>query len=56
MREESYPPLNPWAAGEQREDSGRPAWLMPDRPDVASQPAVPQAPEDTLQGSRDRLT
>ena len=57
MREESHPPPpNPWAASEQREDSGRPAWLMPDRPDVASQPAVPQAPEDTLQGSRDRLT
>ena len=37
-----------------REDFGRPAWLAPMR-DVSGQP-VPHAPEDTLQGSRDRLT
>jgi cellulose synthase operon protein YhjQ len=29
---------------------------MPDHADVAAQQAVPQSPEDTLQGSRDRLT
>jgi len=57
MREESYPrPRNPWTPIDQNEAPGRPAWLNPDRPDVASQQAVPQAPEDTLQGSRDRLT
>jgi cellulose synthase operon protein YhjQ len=57
MREESYPrPQNPWTAIEQNEISGRPAWFTPDRPDVVSQQAVNQAPEETLQGSRDRLT
>jgi cellulose synthase operon protein YhjQ len=57
MREESYPrPRNPWSPADQHEPVGRPAWLTPDRADVASQQAVPQAPEDTLQGSRDRLT
>ena len=38
-----------------REYTGRPAWLATDRADESSRP-VPQAPEDTLQGSRDRLT
>jgi cellulose synthase operon protein YhjQ len=57
MREESYPrPRNPWSPADQHEPVGRPAWLTPDRAEVASQQAVPQAPEDTLQGSRDRLT
>jgi cellulose synthase operon protein YhjQ len=57
MHEDSNPhPRNPWAPVDQRESAGRPAWLTTDRPEVASQPAAPQAPEDTLQGSRDRLT
>jgi cellulose synthase operon protein YhjQ len=57
MHEDSYPlPHVPWAPGDQYERVGRPAWLMPDRADAGPQPAVPQAPEDTLQGSRDRLT
>ena len=57
MREESYPrPRNPWSPADQHEPVGRPAWLTPDRADVASPQTVPQAPEDTLQGSRDRLT
>ena len=46
---------NQWAQAEPRENTGRPAWLASDRSDRASQP-IPQAPEDTLQGSRDRLT
>jgi cellulose synthase operon protein YhjQ len=54
MREESTP-RNSWTPAESREATGRPAWLMSDRADVASQPAAPRAPEDTLQGSRDRL-
>lgn len=56
QREENYlQPRNQWAPAEPRETMGRPAWLASDRADMASQPA-PQAPEDTLQGSRDRLT
>ena len=55
-REDNYAqPRNPWAPAEQRETVGRPAWLASDRADMPSQPQ-PQAPEDTLQGSRDRLT
>ena len=44
-----------WTAVESKESAARPAWLIADRADVAPQ-AVAQAPEDTLQGSRDRLT
>jgi cellulose synthase operon protein YhjQ len=46
----------PWSPPDPRENGARPAWLMSDRTEVAPQPAVPQAPEDTLQASRDRLT
>ena len=53
MREESFPqPRHSWAPAE---STGRPAWLAADRVEMAA-PPVPQAPEDTLQGSRDRLT
>jgi cellulose synthase operon protein YhjQ len=56
MREESYtPPRGPWGQMEQREQPGRPAWLKPDRAEAPSQPAGQSVPEDTLQGSRDRL-
>jgi len=44
-----------WSPAEPREAMSRPAWLASDRADMAGQ-KVPQAPEDTLQGSRDRLT
>jgi cellulose synthase operon protein YhjQ len=59
-----FPPLhednyiqqrNPWSPAEPRENPGRPEWLATDHVDVAPQP-VSQAPDDTLQGSRDRLT
>ena len=43
-----------WAPADPRDQAVRPAWLS-ERPDVASAP-MPQAPPDTLQGSRDRLT
>ena len=53
MREESFPqPRRSWAPAE---GASRPAWLAADRSEMAA-PPVPQAPEDTLQGSRDRLT
>ncbi len=41
---------------DQREMGARPAWLMSDNTEVAPTPAAPQATEDTLQASRDRLT
>lgn len=60
-REESFmQPRYPWAPPEPRETAGRPAWLTQDRGDFSSPPSphasLPQAPEDTLQGSRDRMT
>jgi cellulose synthase operon protein YhjQ len=56
IREESYLRASTqWPPAERREDMGRPAWLVSDRSDLASQP-LPPAPEDTIQGSRDRLT
>jgi cellulose synthase operon protein YhjQ len=55
-REDHYLQVrNPWTPAESREPAARPAWLNADRADVPVQP-VPQAPEDTLQASRDRLT
>ncbi|HUV70820.1 MAG TPA: cellulose synthase operon protein YhjQ/BcsQ, partial [Terracidiphilus sp.] len=54
MREESYPQARiPAAPSEGREIPPRPAWLTPDRAEPVAAPQ--QAPEDTLQGSRDRL-
>lgn len=50
---ETAAPSRLWVPVDQRENSVRPAWLAADRSDVAS---VPRAPEDTLQGSRDRIT
>lgn len=44
-----------WAPAETREPAARPAWLTSDRPEPVP-PMVPQAPEETLQASRDRLT
>jgi cellulose synthase operon protein YhjQ len=56
MREESSNvPRNPWPGPDPNEAAGRPAWLMPERFEPASQPGTPSAPEDTLQGSRERL-
>lgn len=48
-------PRAPWLSTDPRENVGRPAWLMPERPEAFGQPAMPPAPDDTLQGSRDRL-
>ena len=57
MREDSNSQSrNPWAPLDPRENAGRPAWLTTDRPEPAVQPAAPEPPEDTLQGSRDRMT
>ena len=48
-------PRAPWLSTDPRENAGRPAWLMPERPEPMVQPALPPSPDDTLQGSRDRL-
>jgi cellulose synthase operon protein YhjQ len=45
----------PWLSSDPNENTGRPAWLMPERPESVGQPALAPPPEDTLQGSRDRL-
>lgn len=51
---EEYGPARPaWTPAS--ESAARPAWLASERGDLAVQP-VPHAPEDTLQGSRDRIT
>jgi cellulose synthase operon protein YhjQ len=56
LREENYiPPRNPWSAPDPAESAGRPAWLIPDRTETSSPSGLPPAPEDTLQGSRERL-
>ncbi len=53
-------PRNPWAVPEMRDPVGRPAWLTPDSAGTPGaqtpQSPMPKSPEDTLQGSRDRLT
>jgi cellulose synthase operon protein YhjQ len=55
-REDHYLQVrHPWAPAESRESAARPAWLNADRADSPAQ-AVPPAPDDTLQASRDRLT
>jgi cellulose synthase operon protein YhjQ len=54
LREENFVPRAPWAQAEARETAGRPAWLVSDRPEELGQ-APRQVPEDTLQGSRERL-
>lgn len=56
MREDSFtPPRHPWSAPEPNDAGARPAWLTPERLEPPTQPGVSPAPEDTLQGSRDRL-
>jgi cellulose synthase operon protein YhjQ len=71
-QEEIPMPRSPWATPEAREPAGRPAWLsseapeasipylpvsaLPQAPSTVAPASVPLAPEDTLQGSRDRLT
>jgi cellulose synthase operon protein YhjQ len=47
-------PRSTWS-NEARETGTRPAWLAAERGELAA-PPLPPAPEDTLQGSRDRIT
>ena len=45
----------PWLSIDPREDTGRPAWLMPEQNEPAGQPMLPPAPDETLQSSRERV-
>jgi len=69
-REESTSPRGPWATPDLKEPAARPAWLVGDNvetpsssvpPSASVAPApvppvsAPPAPDNTLQGSRDRL-
>lgn len=71
-REEISMPRSPWPASEVKEPVGRPAWLSTEAPEATSSslpaaslsqapslapaPPLSKTPEDTLQGSRDRMT
>ncbi len=55
QEDEFSQPRAPWLSTDPRENVGRPAWLMPERPETFAQPAMPPSPDDTLQSSRDRL-
>ncbi len=56
LHEENHAqPGSQWAGAEPRAAAGRPAWLAPDRAESAA-PIAPPAQDETLQGSRDRLT
>jgi cellulose synthase operon protein YhjQ len=55
VREERPPQNRPWSPVEPRENIARPAWLAADRNEYSAAPA-PHPLEDTLQGSRDRIT
>jgi len=55
MREETYTQARiTRGAPSSREEAARPAWLTPERFEPATS-TPPSAPDDTLQGSRDRL-
>jgi cellulose synthase operon protein YhjQ len=60
VRDQASAPERPhWDAPEARETATRPAWLSAESQQTAAaqppQTPLPQSPEDTLQGSRDRL-
>jgi cellulose synthase operon protein YhjQ len=48
------PQRNPWGQPDQHENASRPAWLTPEQQEPESAHVLP-APDDTLQGSRERL-
>lgn len=53
--EPHLPHRGAWSQPEPAETQGRPAWLAQERPEPAPR-MTPQAPADTLQGARDRMT
>jgi cellulose synthase operon protein YhjQ len=55
MREENLPAQRKTWPTDTAENVGRPAWLTPERTESTSPTSLPPAPEDTLQGSRERL-
>jgi len=50
------PPPTPWGAPDAQENANRPAWLMPETAEPVAQPTLPRSPDDTLQGSRERIS
>ena len=56
LQEEAFSRLNtPWLSADPRDDSGRPAWLMPEQNEPTGQPMFPPAPDETQQSSRERV-
>jgi len=55
MREENSPTHRNPRPADATENAGRPAWLTPERTESPGPSNLPPAPEDTLQGSRERL-
>jgi cellulose synthase operon protein YhjQ len=55
VREEPAETRSAWGPADRGEQASRPAWLTPERNETSTQPVAEHAPEDTLQGSRDRL-
>jgi cellulose synthase operon protein YhjQ len=55
MREENLPAHRNPRPVDTAENAGRPAWLTPERIESPAPSSLPPAPEDTLQGSRERL-
>ncbi|MEI9969229.1 MAG: hypothetical protein WDM87_11635 [Terracidiphilus sp.] len=55
LREENFPTHRNPRPADTAENAGRPAWLTPERTESSSPSSLPPAPEDTLQGSRERL-
>ena len=53
-------PRGSWAQPEQQEAPSRPAWLITDQPEgqasASAPPFIPPSPDDTLQGTRERMT
>jgi cellulose synthase operon protein YhjQ len=55
LREDNLPAHRSPRPSDTTENAGRPAWLTPERTESSSPSNLPPAPEDTLQGSRERL-
>ncbi|MGA2569057.1 MAG: cellulose synthase operon protein YhjQ/BcsQ [Terracidiphilus sp.] len=55
LEESVPPPRSSWSRFDAGEATSQPAWLMPENTGAATQAGLPPTPEDTLQGSRERL-
>lgn len=55
QQEETMAQRSPWGQPDQRDNANRPAWLTPEHQEQPGGASVLPPPEDTLQGSRERL-